>query len=109
MSHLLHIHRCRLRPRYCPPLLPPLGIFRLVIIGVAVLGANVVVVPALLIDGRRGHIISWGVLSRRGIVSGIDNKFIIFRLYDLSFLVDIRLLGLVVNAVVLLLIGFVLL
>ena len=43
------------------------------------------------------------------VVHGIDNKFVIVRLYKLSVLVDLHLLGRVVNFVALILPGFVLL
>ena len=89
-----------------PPSSPPLGIFRLVIV-VTVLGTHVAVVPDLLGDGCRSRSSSRGVLRRKSIVRGIDVKLVIVRIYDLSGLVDIHLLGIIVNVVVLLLLGFV--
>ena len=84
-----------------PP--PPLGIVCLIVV-VAILGAHVAVVLALLSDGCSSSI--HGILRRRSVVCGIDNKFVVVRLCDL---VDLHLFGLDVNIFVLLLLGFVLL
>ena len=46
---------------------------------------------ALLIGGC--HSSSHGVLRRRSIVCGIDDKFVIVRLFDLSVIVNLHLLG----------------
>ena len=67
-------------------------------------GGDDVVVPALLSGGC--HSSSHGVLRRRSVVHGISDKFVAAHLCDL---VDIHLLGLVVNVVVLPHLGFVLL
>ena len=85
------------------PLLPPLDIVRLVVV-VAVLGSHVKFVPAFLSGGCRSS--SHGVLRRRSVVCGINDKFAVVRLCNL---VDIHLLGIVVNFFVLLLLGLVLL
>ena len=45
-------------------------------------------------------------MRRRSFVCDIDKKFFTFCLYDLSVIVDLHILGLVVNAIVLLLLGF---
>ena len=70
---------CRIWLPYWPHLLFPLGIVCLIVV-VAVLGAHVIVVPALLSGGWRSS--SHGVLRRRSIVCGIDKNFVVVCLCD---------------------------